>query len=142
MPPPSVLALGRGDPLIRVTGAVPDIRPELWSAAVSVVPLRIGGGTRLKIYEAMAGRVPVVSTSIGAEGLDVRHPENIRLADSPEAFAAACCELLESAGERERQASAAWNMVAERFSWKQVADRFEQILEQAPAFAPKMAARA
>ena len=56
--------------------------------------MRIGGGTRLKIYEAMAARVPVVSTTVGAEGLDIHHPDDIRLADTPEAFAAACTELL------------------------------------------------
>lgn len=136
-PPPSIVALGKADERIRVTGTVPDIRPLLWSAAVSIVPLRIGGGTRLKIYESMAGRVPVVSTAVGAEGLDVRHPDNIRLSDSPEEFAAACCELLANEDVRSRQAAAAWNMVASRFSWDHVAGCFERILEQAPQFSPK-----
>jgi glycosyltransferase involved in cell wall biosynthesis len=136
-PPPSIVALGNADERIRVTGTVPDIRPLLWSGAVSIVPLRIGGGTRLKIYESMAGRVPVVSTAVGAEGLDVRHPDNIRLADSPEQFAAACCELLANEDVRERQADAAWNLVASRFSWDHVAGCFERILDQAPQFSPK-----
>ena len=69
--------LAQQDPRIQVTGTVPDVRPYLWGAALSIVPLRIAGGTRLKIYEAMAAKVPVVSTSIGAEGLDVRNGENI-----------------------------------------------------------------
>ncbi|HEX5430329.1 MAG TPA: glycosyltransferase, partial [Bryobacteraceae bacterium] len=72
-PPASLQRRVRSDPKLRVTGTVEDIRPFLWSAAVSIVPLRIGGGTRLKIYESMAAKTPVVSTSIGAEGLDV-HP--------------------------------------------------------------------
>jgi glycosyltransferase involved in cell wall biosynthesis len=134
-PPSSIAALGRGDDRIRVTGTVPDIRPFLWSAAVSIVPLRIGGGTRLKIYEAMAARVPVVSTTVGAEGLEVHHPDDIRLADSPEAFAAACCELLANAELRRRQAAAAWDMVATQFSWEHVAGCFERVLDEAPQFA-------
>ena len=60
-----------------------DVRPYLWESAVSIVPLRIGGGTRLKIYEAMAAKIPVVSTTVGAEGLDIRDGENIAIADSP-----------------------------------------------------------
>jgi len=133
-PPPSIAALGQRDERIRVTGTVPDIRPLLWSAAVSIVPLRIGGGTRLKIYESMAGRVPVVSTTVGAEGLEVHHPDDIRLADSPEAFAAACTELLANAELRRRQAAAAWELVATRFSWEHVAGCFERILDEAPQF--------
>jgi len=142
-PPPSITALGREDARVRVTGTVPDIRPLLWSAAVSIVPLRIGGGTRLKIYEAMAGRVPVVSTAVGAEGLEVHHPDDIRLADSPEAFAAACSELLADADLRRRQADAAWDMVAARFSWEHVAGCFERVLDETPQFSVRtQAARA
>jgi hypothetical protein len=70
-PDPSILEIASDYPYVRVTGTVDDVRPYLWESAVSVVPLRIGGGTRLKIFEAMAARVPVVSTSIGTEGLDV-----------------------------------------------------------------------
>jgi glycosyltransferase involved in cell wall biosynthesis len=130
-PPPSVAALAREDPRIRVTGTVADIRPHLWRSAVSIVPLRIGGGTRLKIYESMAGRVPVVSTSVGAEGLEIHPPEDIRIADSPADFAAACLELLSDASLRRRQAAAAWEMVAASFSWEQVARCFERVLEMA-----------
>ena len=84
------------DARIQVTGTVPDMRPYLWGAAVSIVPLRIGGGTRLKIYEAMAAKVPVVSTTVGAEGLHVNPPHDIRIGDTPEDFAAQCLELLGS----------------------------------------------
>jgi len=133
-PPSSITALGQRDERVQVTGTVPDIRPLLWSAAVSIVPLRIGGGTRLKIYESMAGRVPVVSTTVGAEGLEVHHPDDIRLADSPEAFAAACSELLANAELRRRQAAAAWELVATRFSWEHVAGCFERVLDEAPQF--------
>src|ERR1039457_6857561 len=70
-PPPKLAHRAAAAPRIQVPGTVPDIRPYLWSSAVAIVPLRIGGGTRLKIYEAMAAHIPVVSTTIGAEGLSV-----------------------------------------------------------------------
>jgi glycosyltransferase involved in cell wall biosynthesis len=117
---------------ITVTGSVDDVRPHVTSAALSVVPLRIGGGTRLKIYECMAARLAVVSTHIGAEGLEVTDPENIRLVDSCDEFAARCVELLEAGAERARMAESAWRLVSSRFSSEQVALRFEQILQAAP----------
>ena len=132
-PVPAVRDLAQRDPLITVTGTVPDIRPYLLGAKAAIVPLRIGGGTRLKIYEAMAARTPVVSTTIGAEGLEVRDGENIYLADTPEAFAMRCVELLESPAERDRLSAAARRMVAERFSWESVAEQFERILRGAAA---------
>ncbi len=134
-PPSQILELARSDPRVAVTGTVPDIRPYFWGAKVSVVPLRIGGGTRLKIYEAMAARTPVVSTTIGAEGLDVGDSSTIRLADSPADFARECVALLASTAERRRMSAAAWELVSSRFSWRQVARVFERTLESAPAAA-------
>jgi glycosyltransferase involved in cell wall biosynthesis len=133
-PPRSVLALAEDDPLIRVTGTVPDVRPYLWGATVSIVPLRIGGGTRLKIYESMAAGTPVVSTTVGAEGLEVHPPGDIRLADSPAEFAASCADLLADAGARALQAQAAREMVAAHFSWEWAARCFESVLQAAPQF--------
>ena len=127
-PAPAVVALGERDPHIRVTGTVDDVRPWLWGSAVSIVPLRIGGGTRLKIYESMAAGIPVVSTTVGAEGLDVSSPENIRLADRPEEFADCCVELLANASERTRMSRAASELVAQRFSWDSVTGLFENLL--------------
>ena len=127
-PSPSMQALARQDPRIQVTGTVPDVRPWLWGARVSIVPLRIGGGTRLKIYEAMAAGTATVSTSIGAEGLDVSHPANIRLADTPHEFAAQCLWLLEDATQRLSVADEALRLVTSRFSWDVVADEFEKLL--------------
>jgi len=94
------------------------------------VPLRIGGGTRLKIYESMASRVPVVSTRVGAEGLELDPRDTGRLGDTADEFAAACVELLDAPAERARIAANAWQMVNDRFSWFQVARRFEEILER------------
>jgi len=115
-------------PNIRVTGTVADVRPFLWESAVSIVPLRIAGGTRLKIFEAMAAQVPVVSTTIGAEGLDVRNGETIRIADSPEDFADHCLELLADPAACNNIASVAWEMVATRYSWEAVSVAFERVL--------------
>ncbi len=128
-PPPGIVDLGRKDPGILITGTVPDIRPYLWGGAVSIVPLRIGGGTRLKIYEAMAARIPVVSTRIGAEGLDVHPPDDIRIADEAAEFAGQCLELLESPAAREAVAARAREMVAANFSWETVAAQFADLLE-------------
>jgi glycosyltransferase involved in cell wall biosynthesis len=131
-PPPKIADLPKGDSRIRVTGTVPDIRPYLWESAISIVPLRIGGGTRLKIYEAMAAKIPVVSTTVGAEGLTIHPPDDIRIADSPQDFADRCLEFLADASERCRIAAAAWEMVNANFSWEQVARCFERILESGP----------
>ena len=132
LPPPEIKRLGEADPLIQVTGTVPDIRPHLWGSALSIVPLRIGGGTRLKIYESMAAGVPVVSTTVGAEGLSVHPPEDIRITDSPEGFADACLELLEDGAVRRKVAETAWEMVASQYSWEHVSRCFDRVLEAAP----------
>jgi glycosyltransferase involved in cell wall biosynthesis len=133
-PPREILDFAAADPGILITGTVPDIRPYLWGAKISIVPLRIGGGTRLKIYESMAAATAVVSTSIGAEGLEVQHPHNIRLADTPTALAAQCLELLGNDAERRRMASAGLKMVSDKYSWESVARDFESILHNEPAF--------
>jgi glycosyltransferase involved in cell wall biosynthesis len=127
-PNAEIQALAAADPRITVTGTVPDVRPYVWKSKLSIVPLRIGGGTRLKIYESMAAACPVVSTSIGAEGLSVSHPLNIRIADTPEAFAAECVRLLEGEEERRQLAEAAYCLVRGRFSWDIIAREFEDIL--------------
>ena len=127
-PAAEVCGLAESDQQIHVTGTVDDVRPYLWESAVSIVPLRIGGGTRLKIYEAMAAKIPVVSTSVGAEGLDIRDGENIAIADSPQEFADRCLALLADTEARRRMASNAWEMVSTCYSWEVVSSKFEQLL--------------
>jgi polysaccharide biosynthesis protein PslH len=127
-PTAQVRRLAQSDRRIHITGTVDDVRPYLWKSAVSIVPLRIGGGTRLKIYEAMAANIPVVSTSMGAEGLDIRDGENIAIADSAPEFAQACLALLDDAGARGRMAATAREMIAACYSWEVVARKFEQLL--------------
>jgi glycosyltransferase involved in cell wall biosynthesis len=127
-PSAEVRGLARADRRIHVTGTVDDVRPYLWRSAVSIVPLRIGGGTRLKIYEAMAAKIPVVSTSVGAEGLDIRDGENIAIADSPQDFAERCVALLDDSVARQRMAQNAWETVSTCYSWQVVSRKFEQLL--------------
>ena len=113
---------------ILITGTVPDVRPWLWDSKVSIVPLRIGGGTRLKIYEAMAAGAAVVSTTVGAEGLEVAPDEDILIADTPDAFADACVRLIQNADDRRKLASAARARVAAEHSWEAAAMVFERLL--------------
>jgi glycosyltransferase involved in cell wall biosynthesis len=112
---------------VEVTGTVPSVVEHLHEAAVFVVPLRVGGGTRLKIFEAMAAGKAVVSTTIGAEGLDVRHGENILLADDAESFARDVVRVLRDDSERVRLERAA-SALAARYDWTVIARTFEDVL--------------
>ena len=115
---------------IRLTGWVDDIRPHLAQGAVSVVPLRIGSGTRLKIFEAMAMGKAVVSTTIGAEGLPVQHGTEIILADASDAFAQAVVTLLRDRDTRRALGRTARELVETKYSWAAVARQFASALEK------------
>jgi polysaccharide biosynthesis protein PslH len=114
---------------IEVTGRVPAVIDHLREAAVVIVPLRIGGGTRLKIYEAMAAGKAIVSTSVGAEGLDVHHGRDIVMADAPSVFAEAILMLLGDGDVRRRYERTAAELAA-RYDWAAVGARFEEVLEK------------
>ncbi len=114
---------------VEVTGRVPAVVDHLRDAAVVVVPLRIGGGTRLKIYEAMAAGKAIVSTSIGAEGLDVHHGRDIILADGATNFGASVSLLLKDEAMRNKYERAAAELAA-RYDWSNVGAEFEAILEK------------
>jgi glycosyltransferase involved in cell wall biosynthesis len=124
-PPPRITA--RASDSIIVTGRVESVLPYLHQAAVFVVPLRIGGGTRLKIYEAMAAGKAVVSTSIGAEGLDVHHGRDILLAETDEDFVEAVINVLRDVEMRRRLEREAAKLAAQ-YDWVIIAKRFEEIL--------------
>jgi glycosyltransferase involved in cell wall biosynthesis len=124
-------ALAARNPGIVVTGEVDDIRPHVHGSSVYVVPLRIGGGTRIKIFEAMAMGKAVVSTPIGAEGLPVQHDKNIVLAESPAEFAGQVTRLLKDRNERERIGKAARELVEQNYSWRSVAVAFELVFDKA-----------
>lgn len=114
---------------MRLTGWVEDIRPFVARAAVCIVPLRIGGGTRLKIFEAMAMGKAVVSTIVGAEGLPVESGQDILLADAPNAFAQSVIALLRDSHLRRRLQTGARSLVQENYSWKRVAASFARTLQ-------------
>lgn len=114
---------------VHLTGWVDDIRPHLGQGAVCVVPLRIGSGTRLKIFEAMAMAKAVVSTTIGAEGLPVQHGRDLMLADSPDDFARTVLSLLQDAATRRNLGRAARELVESKYSWASVARDFTSALE-------------
>jgi polysaccharide biosynthesis protein PslH len=116
---------------IVVTGRVPDVRPYIEEAACFIVPIRIGGGTRLKIYEAMAMERPVVSTTIGAEGLPIVDGADLLLADTPEDFANAVVRLLQDDALAQRIGAQAATTVRARFGWDGVAARFTSLLQEA-----------
>ena len=115
---------------VTVTGRVDDVRPYMKEAAVYIVPLRIGGGTRLKIFEAMAMGKAVVSTTVGAEGLPVTDGEHVRLADEPAAFARAVVHLMRDLDERRRIEAAARALVVARYDWSAVAGELESALQR------------
>ena len=110
---------------------------HLREAAVVVVPLRIGGGTRIKIYEAMATGKTVVSTTVGAEGLDVHHGQDIVLSDEPQQFADAVAGLMRDEQARNRIGNAA-AALASRYGWPVVGAKFADILESVSRGSPQL----
>jgi glycosyltransferase involved in cell wall biosynthesis len=126
-PTPAVKKLAE-DPAVTVTGRVDDVRPYMREAAVYIVPLRIGGGTRLKIFEAMSMARAVVSTTIGAEGLPVTSGVNAILADEPRHFARAVVDLMRDETRRHQIEAAARALVVERYDWSAVAGELEGAL--------------
>lgn len=126
-PPANIRALAE-QPGWTVTGTVPDVRPHLAESEILIVPLRIGGGTRIKIYEGIAAGLPVVSTSIGAEGLPLHDGEHIVLADTPAAFVEAISSLLRDDNRRNAIAVQGRDYVRANFGWSAVTDVFDNYL--------------
>jgi glycosyltransferase involved in cell wall biosynthesis len=126
-PHPRVMKLASAS--VEVTGTVPSIVDHLREAAAIVVPLRIGGGTRIKIYEGMAMGKATVSTTVGAEGLDVQHQRDIFLEDSPSTFADAVITLLQNEDARRRiEAGAA--ATAHKYDWSVITEKFIEVLQK------------
>lgn len=130
-PFPSLLELGKNDPSIVITGRVADVRPYMDKASVYIVPMRIGSGTRLKIYEAMAMALPMVSTRVGAEGLPITDGEELFLRDTPEAFAEMVVTLLSDQALAQRIGANAVKTVREKFGWQKVSDDFITLCNRA-----------
>jgi glycosyltransferase involved in cell wall biosynthesis len=115
-------------PAVVVAGRVPEIGPELTRADIAVVPLRIGSGTRLKIIESFAHRIPVVSTTVGADGLDVVGGIHLLLADTAEDFAHACRRLIEDRALARRLVDAAERLYLERYEWSIAKNGIQQLI--------------
>lgn len=128
----------RANPRVHLTGFLPDLRPTLDEAVACVVPLRSGGGTRLKILEAWAAELPVIATGVGAAGLDARDGEHLLLADTPENLADAAIRLLR---EPERigtpLARRARGLAEQRYDWSAIGARLSDLLESAAATSGK-----
>lgn len=128
-PPPELSAL-RQRPGVEITGTVDDIRPWIAGAGAVVVPLLSGGGTRLKILEAFASGRPVVSTTIGAAGLEIEHDRHLLLADTAAGFASALERLATEPGLRERLAEAAYALVRDRYQWTEIYQVLDGVYER------------
>lgn len=130
-PPPSLQELA--GPRVELTGFVPDLRPHLAAAAAIVVPLRLGGGTRLKIVEAMAMGKAIVSTSLGAEGIEAMPGRDMLIENEPAAFADAVSRLLAEPALAARIGSAARQVAVDKYAWSAAAqaleDFYREILE-------------
>jgi len=129
-PTEKVRALAQKDSSIEITGTVEDVRPYINRATIFIVPIRIGSGTRLKIFEAMSMGKAVVSTSVGAEGLDVYNGQDIVIADEESIFAERTIELLKNSEKRVKIAAAGRKRIVRQFDWATVAREFEQICQE------------
>ena len=128
-PPPQIKALEK-DPSIKVTGFVDDVRPYAEAAAVFVAPLRIGSGMRVKILEAMALGLPIVSTSVGCEGICLQPGKHALVSDPPRKLANSVIQLLRNPHMREKIGSAGRSFVESHYAWKPILDRLDAILSR------------
>ncbi len=122
----------RDDPTITITGYVDEVHPYIAGATVYIIPLRVGGGTRLKVLEAMAMQKPIVSTTVGAEGFPVVNGKELVLADDPAAFAHAVLKLLESPTLRAKLALAGQTFARASYGWDMLVPQLERIYQQSP----------
>jgi glycosyltransferase involved in cell wall biosynthesis len=115
------------EPGIEMTGWVEDVRPYIAAAGIYVIPLRIGGGTRLKVLEAMAMGKAIVSTTLGCEGFDLVPGQELVLADAPHDFARAVLDLMANAERRERLGRAARRFAGSRYDWRTIVPKLERV---------------
>jgi glycosyltransferase involved in cell wall biosynthesis len=125
--PKGLIEVGKRDSNFKLHGFVDDVRPIIHKAGVYVVPITVGGGTRLKILDAMAMGKAIVSTSIGCEGIRTRHGENILIADDPKEFCREIVRLLNDENLRRRLGTNARKTAEEYYSWKKIAPRLNEI---------------
>jgi len=128
-PTPDLLELARSDPSVVVTGTVDDVRPYFEKARVFINPVRIGGGFRGKILEAMSMGLPIVTTSLGAEGVNAESGRDMIVADDPREFAAAVVRLLRDDAMCANLGGKAREMAVETFSWERGVEELERVLQ-------------
>lgn len=132
-PSAEVLQAVAADPAIEAPGFVDDVRPWVARSAIYVVPLRVGGGTRLKMVDAMAQGKAIVATTLGAEGIDGKHGEHFVLADQPGEFADAVIRLLSDTAERRRLGRAARERAEQRYGWPMLGAQLAALYEEVAA---------
>jgi len=128
-PPGAIRNLSKIGNII-VTDYMGDVRPLVNMCKICIVPIRIGGGTRLKILEAMAMKKPVVSTSVGAEGLETSHGENIIIADNPQDFANKTVDLLRDLKLRKKIIQGGRRLVESKYSWEACIQKLETVYKE------------
>lgn len=134
--PAPAVARHHNPPSVTVVGRVPHMEPELARADLTVVPLRVGSGTRVKILESFAHRIPVVSTSLGAEGIEVTDGVHLLVADDPDEFAAACHRLLVDEELRKEMADAASDLFLQRYERSLVRERIVRLVSEVAGVDP------
>ena len=117
----------RADPAITITGAVDDTRPYIVAASVYIVPLRMGGGTRLKLLEALSLQAPIVSTTLGAEGFAVTNGKELLLADEAAAFARSIVELIDNRERARLLGHAGRSFAVQHYDWRSIVPKFEEV---------------
>jgi glycosyltransferase involved in cell wall biosynthesis len=124
--PGELRTLAQKIPGVTLTGSVPDVRPYLGRAALAINYLESGGGIALKVLEAMAMGKPVLSNSLGCEGIRVRHGDNVFLADGVEVFAEAAVLLLQNPGIRQKIAAGGYQLIKQEYAWERLAGQFQE----------------
>jgi len=127
--PPKSIA-NRANKNIIITGFVEDTRPYMHEASVYVVPLRMGGGTRLKIMETLASKIPLVTTSIGCEGIDMEHSKHAMIADKPGEFANAVIELFANKELCKNLTKTGYELVINKYRWKSIGKQMDRAYEE------------
>lgn len=134
-PSPRIVAAAASDPAIKAPGFVDDVRPWVAKSAVYVVPLRVGGGTRLKMVDAMAQGKPIVATSVGAEGIDGENGKHFLLADDAESFARTVIDLLRDQNRRKQLGASARERAEQRYAWPMLSEalarHYARVVEEA-----------
>jgi len=140
-PPESLLSLAKTDPNVKVHGFVPDVRPYFQSACIAVCPIRDGGGTRIKVLDALAQGIPIVATTIACEGIDVVPDRHLLVADTPEEFASQIKRIFEDANLRTALAANGRALAERAYSWDAIAAKLGRVYgEAAIAGADRMVA--